>query len=598
MLRWHPGLLGLVLLGAGTVLSAETPREAPRLLRPAEHGVGTRVPDVAATDLAGKTWRLADLSKHKALVVALTSTSCPLSKKYAPALARLEQTYRDRGVAFLFVNPIATDTAADIKAALAAHGFAGPYFHDVKGTLARTIGATSTTDVLVLDAARTVVYHGAVDDQYGLGYAREAPRRRYLVDALEAVLAGKTPEVQATAAPGCVLDLRDAKAPAVATTYHNRISRIVQSRCLECHRKDGAAPFALETQEDLAAHKGMIRKVIERGSMPPWFAAAPAKGETSPWSNDRSLSVGEKADMLGWLAAGLPTGDKADAPLPRTFPKDWQIGAPDAIVQIPQPITVKAEGTMPYQTVQVKTTFTEDKWVQAMEIQPTAREVVHHVLVFALPPGNLLERLAQARDEGRRGFFAAYVPGTNTLIYPEGFAKRLQAGSTLVFQIHYTPNGTETKDQTRLGLVFARKPPEHEVQVTGLSNRGLKVPPGADNHPETATLKVPADVRVLAFLPHMHLRGKAFRYDLELPDGGKRTLLDVPHYDFNWQLVYRYAEPVPVPRGSTVKITGWFDNSKNNPANPDPTRTVRWGPQTFDEMLLGYVEYYTPTARR
>ncbi len=566
-------------------------RLLPRLLKPAEHGVGRLVPDLTMTDITGKALRLSDFAKHKALVIALTSTTCPLSKKYAPSLARLEKTYRGKEVAFLLVNPVATDKREAIQAAIASSGLTAPYVHDDKGTVARALGTAATTDVFVLDTARTVVYHGAVDDQYGLGYALETPRHTYLVDALDALLAGREPTIQATETPGCLLEFGEARAPAAAPTYHNRISRILQNNCVECHRDGGVAPFSLDNLDDVKAHKGTIARVIERGIMPPWFAAPPAKGEHTPWANDRSLASADKTDLLAWLAKGTPAGDRADAPRPRVFPKGWQIGEPDKVFQISHPIDVKAEGTMPYQIATVATDLAEDKWVQAVEVQPTAREVVHHILVFAVNRGEGARQRLRG-EGGREGFFAIYVPGNSALIYPEGFAKRLPKGATLAFQIHYTPNGAATKDQTRIGVIFAKKPPEHEVHVAGVSNHRISIPPGASNHAETAKLVVPADVRLLAFLPHMHLRGKDFRYEAELPGGKKSLLLDVPRYDFNWQLCYRFAEPVDVPRGSTLKVTAHYDNSKDNPANPDPTRTVYWGKQTTDEMLLGYVEYY------
>jgi peroxiredoxin/mono/diheme cytochrome c family protein len=348
----------------------DTPHEGPRPLKASEHGVGTLAPNVAFTDLDGKQWRLSDFKKHKALVVAMTSTSCPLSKKYAPALARLEKKYREKDVAFLFVNAVSSDKKEEMRAAVKTHGFAGPYVPDATGSVAKALGALVTTDVLVLDSARTLIYHGAFDDQYGLAYSFDAPRRRYLEEALESVLAGRVPAVAATTAPGCALDLSQAKtpAPAAPVTYHNRISRIVQNNCTECHHNGGVAPFALETHEDVVGHAGMIRKQVERGAMPPWFAAPAPAGDHTQWANERSLSARDKKDLLAWLDQGRPIGDPADAPLPREYPAEWEIGQPDAIVQIPTPISVKAEGTMAYQNVNVTTTFTEDKWVRAIEV--------------------------------------------------------------------------------------------------------------------------------------------------------------------------------------------------------------------------------------
>ena len=557
---------------------ADPVRQGPRVLRPSEAGVGKFVPDVAFTDLAGKAGKLSDFKAAKLTVVAFTNTTCPVSKKFAPSLARVEKDYSAKGVAFLFVNPTATDKPDGTP-------FAGRYVHDADGKLTAALAATATTEVFVLDAARTVLYRGAIDDQYGIGYALDAPREKYLAAALDEALAGKPPVVAATEAPGCSLEPDASKAPAVALTYHARVERIVQANCVECHRAGGVAPFALETYADVVDHKGMIKKVVDKATMPPWFAAAPEKGKHSPFANDRSLTEADKKDLLAWMAGDLKKGDPADAPLPRKYDSGWLIGKPDKVYELPKPVTIKAEGIMPYQNVSIDTDYPEDKWVQALEVQPTAREVVHHVLIFALPKGT-----ARIGSESM-GFFAAYVPGNNTLVYPEGYAKKLPKGSTLRFQIHYTPNGKATTDQTRLGLVFAKEAPRHEVHNVGLANVMFEIPPGADNHRVTARLPVPIDAHILAFFPHAHLRGKAAQYELKSPDGKTAKLLEVPHYDFNWQLQYRFAEPFPVSRGSMLSYVAWYDNSDKNPANPDPKKTVYWGQQTFDEMHLGYVEY-------
>lgn len=557
---------------------SDSVRQGPRVIRGAEAGVGRMIPDVAFTDLAGKAGKLSDLSNSKLTVVAFTNTTCPISKKYTPSLARIEKDYAPKGVAFLFVNPTATDKPD-------ASAFAGRYAHDVSGTLTAAFGATATTEVIVLDPARTVMYRGAIDDQYGLGYALDAPRTKYLISVLDTALAGKHPVITATEAPGCSLEPDTSKAPPVALTYHARIERIVQTHCLECHHKGGVAPFSLETHEDVKAHKAMIRKVVDRGTMPPWLAASRDDSRPSPFSNDCSLTPGDKKDLLAWLAGDMKKGDPADAPRPRTYETGWLIGKPDAIFQLPKPVPVQAEGIMDYHIERIETDFPEDRWVRAVEVQPTARDVVHHVLIFALPKG-------AARMGGEaNGFFAAYVPGNNHLIYPEGYAKRLPKGFTLLFQIHYTPNGTATTDQTRLGVAFAPEAPKHEIHSVGIFNSAFEIPPGADNHRITSRIPVPFNARVLALFPHAHLRGKAAKYELTAPDGKVETLLDVPHYDFNWQLQYRFAEPVLAPRGSTLTYTAWYDNSSKNPANPNPTKAVRWGKQTSDEMHLGYLEY-------
>ena len=577
--------IACLLLLAGAAAAGD--REAPRAVPPQSAGVGRLVPDLTATAVGGKPVSLAALAKSsKAVAVAVTSTSCPLSRKYLATLAKLEAEFGPQGVAFVYVNPVATDDTTAIAKAVAAHGLKGAYVADTAGAFAAGLGTTSTGDFFVLDAKRTLIYRGAIDDQYGVGFALDAPRTRYAHAALTQLLAGQPVAIPATTAPGCVLDLTPpVETSFAAVTYHDRVSRVVAANCVECHRAGGVGPFPLDTLADLAAHKAMVRKVVEAGTMPPWHAA-PSPGK---WANDRTLTVADKADLLAWLKNGLPPGDPADAPLPRAFAEGWAIGTPDKILQLPKPIAVKATGTMPYQTVTVETGLTAEAWVQAVEVRPTDATVVHHVLVFA--DG------AKGRLGERDGYFAAYVPGNTHQTFPPGFAKKLPAGAKLRFQIHYTPAGTATTDQLRIGLKFAAGPPAREVKAAGLANHAIAIPPHAADHQEVASIRVPADAVVLAFLPHLHVRGKSCRYELVAPDGTATTMLEVPHYDFNWQLRYELAEPLKVPRGSTLRFTARYDNSKGNPANPDPAAAVRWGPQTSDEMLLGYLDYYLVAAK-
>ena len=595
---------GLTQGGAAQEVPKPEPAKwAPKVLEPSEHGVGQRAVVDRVRSIAGAEVGLP--GDVKFVVFALLSPSCPLSAKFTPTLVEFAKAGPE-GVRWVIVDPVATDSDESLRALAERFGASATVVRDAEGRLARTLGATTTTDVIVTDAAFTVRFHGAVDDQHGVGYSLEKPRRRFLAEALRALVRGEPPLVAATDAPGCELELGDAPAAATEVTYHERVERIVQQRCLECHRDGGVAPFSLATYADVVAHAGMIRRVVENRSMPPWFATPPerAPGEpaTTPWANDRALGDSERADLLAWLANGKPEGDPATAPLPRTFAGEWNIPQPDRVFAFAEPVAVKASGTMPYQNVVVETGLEQDRWVRAIEVRPGSAGVVHHVLVHLIDPE--LEAASEGRrkrrgddgiaEEERLGFWAAYVPGQGSLVYPDGYAKLLPKGAKLRFQMHYTPNGTETTDVTRIGVVFASEPPRHEVRTIGIVNPRLRIPPGAANHEETASIPVPLDAVVLGFVPHMHVRGKACRYERIGRDGAATTLLDVPRYDFNWQMFYRLAEPLLVHAGESLRFTAWYDNSADNPANPDPTVTVRWGPQTFDEMHLGYVEYYLP----
>jgi hypothetical protein len=283
-------------------------------------------------------------------------------------------------------------------------------------------------------------------------------------------------------------------------------------------------------------------------------------------------------------------GEPADAPLKRLYPAEWSVGSPDLIVPLSRAYDVKADGFMPYQFDVVETELTEDKWVRSYEILPSERDVVHHVIVKVHPRGEA------ARDTGEAegGFWAAYVPGNGSREYPAGFARKLPAGAKISFQIHYTPSGKPKKERLRMGLVFAKEPPLYEVRTAAVANPKIAIPPGAPDHLETRLQPVPFDMPVLGFLAHMHVRGKAFKFELLHAGGATETLLDIPRYDFNWQLRYELKRPKVLPRGSTVKISAVYDNSPANKANPDPSKLVKWGSQTVEEMMIGYLEYFVP----
>lgn len=573
-------------------------RQGPQPLQANQHGVGRLVPDITFKDLSGKSHQLSSLRGQRAVVFAMTSTSCPLSKKYLPSIAGLAEQYAQRKIQWVVVNPIPVDRPEDMRRAAESLGSQVIYVQDAEGLLAKALGALTTTDVIVVDRARTVLFHGAVDDQYGFGYAIDQPRRKYLADALDAILENKQPSIAATESPGCALDLGDEGAAHVDITYHNRISRIVQANCVECHRDGGVGPFSLVTYDDVAGHAAMIKQVLELGTMPPWFAAPavdPKGGKApSPWANDRSMAEADRADLVAWIDGGKEMGNRRDEAQPHRFTADWSIGKPDAVFEFPEAVPVKATGMMPYQNVVIETNVDSDKWIQAIEVQPGDRSVVHHMLIYLLAPDRTTLTTKEEMQDDQNGFWGIYVPGNSTLIYPEGFAKLLPKGVKLRCQVHYAPSGTATTDRSRIGVVYAKQPPQHEVRVIGVSNPKIAIPPGAENHREDGTLKLPVDIEILSLLPHMHLRSKACRYRVVTSTGETRTLLDIPRYDFEWQLLYRYREPQKVARGETLKFTGWYDNSKNNPANPDPTATVRWGKQIEDEMHLGYVEYFIP----
>jgi mono/diheme cytochrome c family protein len=412
---------------------------------------------------------------------------------------------------------------------------------------------------------------------------RAAPEQRDLGSAIADLLAGRPVARPTVPAVGCRIGRTPATPSAGAVTYARDVSRIVQNRCGECHRAGGAAPFSLASYEQVRNQSAMIREVVALGRMPPWFAD-PAHGS---FRNDARLTATEKQSLLAWIDDGCPQGNPAELPAPRVFRDGWRIPTPDLVVQIAaKPFAVPAQGALPYQYFTVDSGLTEDRFVQAVEVQPGNRSVVHHALVSILAPG------ADPSERDHVGALLDYAPGMPPTQLPEGYAIRVPAGAKFVFQMHYTPNGSPQTDLTRLGLVFADpRSVQHRVKGGAIANPTLEIPPGAANHRVVAEQLLDHDVLLMSLSPHIHLRGKSFRIEAIDPDGRREILLDVPHYDFNWQLRYDLTQPKRLARGTRLVCIAHYDNSAANPSNPDPTRLVRRGEQTWEEMLIGFWSY-------
>lgn len=599
-----------VLLSAGVVRGDETPPEA---LSPTRL-VGQRMSNFTLPDaISGKSVKLYGFRGQRAVVLAFLGTDCPLGNLYAPRLVELSHQYKERGVTFLGINANAHDTIEQIQANAKEFGIDFPVLKDEGNVVADTLIVERTCEVVVMDGLATIRYRGAIDDQYGIGTRKPEAVHHYLRDALEEIVTGGRVEVKGTAVVGCLLDRVEPKAPKLAAsdasrvrpappeivkaleeadakvghigpvTYASDVAPIVQNKCQNCHRAGEVAPFSLLTYDDVRKHSAMIREVVDERRMPPWHADP----RYSHFQNDRSLSARERATLLAWVDQGLPLGDVARIPPPRTFPEGWTIGTPDLVIEAPETYTVPAQGTVEYVHVRVPTTFKEDVWVQAAEARPGDRSVVHHIIVYVLEGGVF----RPGRIDRADAHLCGYAPGDMPSVYPEGSAKKIPAGSSLLFEIHYTPIGSIRKDRSKVGLIFAKSPVKHRAHTLGIAQPKFEIPPGDDDHAVRSSFTFPTDAHLLSFMPHMHLRGKDFRYEATYPDGRKEVLLSVPAYDFGWQSYYTLAEPLAMPKGTRIDCLAHFDNSEANPYNPDPAKSVRWGQQTWEEMMIGYIDY-------
>jgi len=382
-------------------------------------------------------------------------------------------------------------------------------------------------------------------------------------------------------------------------TYTKDVAPILFRNCTGCHRPGEIGPMPLLTYDDVRPRAKAIRDKVSEGAMPPWHADMPH----GTFLNERGLTDAEKATLFRWVANGAPQGDPKDMPSAPEYPQGWSIGKPDAVFEMAEDYKVPAEGVIAYEHFYIPTNFTEPKWIQAIEVRPGSRNVVHHVLVFykakpdlprtpvlrlnpeisKLPP-SIKGSHAAIEDQVPARLLATYAPGTNPQVFPPGTAMRLEPGGVLELQMHYTAAGQDETDRTKVGFIFSKDPSPREVRASHFYNATLNLPAGAADVAVTSDLEFLQDATVWGLFPHTHVRGKRWEYVLQLPDGTKKTILSVPRYDFNWQTYYLFKEPLEVPRGSKILSTAWYDNSAANKSNPDPTVTVKWGDQTWEEM--------------
>ena len=529
---------------------------------------GAVVDNFELLDQHGAAHELHYLSDMKAVALLSHRNGCAAQQEAAQAFDAARRAYGEQGVEFLLIDS-AADARTEVEREAAALGIEAPVLLDDAQIIGTSLGLERTGEALLV---RT--------DGWTLAW-RGAPAQ--LGAAINAVLVGEAPPASKSGGAGCALD---APPPSRQISYAEDVAPILLNNCVTCHRAGGIGPWAMTDYNMVHGFSPMIREVIRTKRMPPWHAD-PAHGS---FANDRSLGASEVQTLVRWIEAGSPRGAGPDplAEQDRVWP-EWGLGEPDLVIDIPA-YDVPASGVVDYQYLRAKNPLQHDVWVRATEIQPGDRQALHHVITrFTVPaPG---EANTQGFGRGRSGGLGGYVPGSVVSEYPAGTGTLLPAGANIVFQMHYTPYGKATTDRSRLGLYLHDEPPEHQLRSTALVNTKIKIPPHAKAHSDSQSYTWDRPVLVYNMLPHAHYRGKASNFVAHYPDGSSETLLSVPAYDFNWQTSYRLTEPKRLPAGTKVVHTTTWDNSAQNPANPDPNREVPWGRQSWDEMLFGAISF-------
>ncbi len=558
---------GVLSLGSASPLSAANARS---------------VPDFSLLDLFGKDHELYR-AKGRAVVLFFTGVGCPIARKSAEKLQELASQFGSEGVSFWIVDSYPEDSTKDIQKEMMELGLIRfTVLKDSRQTVALAFGVERTAEVVVISLPdHKRIYQGAIDDQLTEGAERPEPQNRYLAAALKSHLAGQPVETATTKARGCRLSFAASAETAQAPDYSTDVAPILRTQCAGCHRDGGIGPWAMDSHGRVKNYARMIEEVILTRRMPP-FDPNPDFGV---FKNGHRLSREESQTLMRWIDAGAPRGDGPD-PLTEPLPPlvDWSLGKPDLVLRLPEVQQIPATGVLEYRKIPMPTPTTNEFWLAGVDIRPGNRKVVHHVILYAQWPG------CPDDGSGNGVFIYGWAPGAQGSLYPDGVGKRVPAGATFMAEVHYTTCGSPQTDQSEIALYLRSGPQDRAAETRQVSDHKIDVAPGDPDARRHAVYAFRNPATIYSLSPHMHFRGKAMKYELLLPSGKRETLLDVPRYDFRWQHTYLLKEPRKVPAGSWLLMSGAFDNSADNPNNPDPKKEVTFGLQSWDEMFMGFFD--------
>ena len=549
--------------------------------------VGMRVDDFQLLDHMGVAHRLFYYSDAPAIVVMTQGNGCPIVRNAVPAYRQVRDNYQEQGVKFFLLNSNLQDNKTTIAKEVADFGFDIPVLVDENQLVGESLNVTRTAEVFVIDPkSRKVVYHGPVDDRLTYQNQKAKAEFSYLSDALDAVIAGETVKISQVDAPGCIVNFpeRDNKERHTNISYHDTIAPILEERCVECHQIGGIGPWAMTSYDMIKGFSPMIREVIRTDRMPPWHSDP----NIGSFLHDRSLTSNEIKTLVHWIEAGSPRGEGYD-PLadPRESLPDWPLGVPDLILTVPS-FDVPATGVVDYQRPYVVNPLEEGKWLRASTVKVGSRESVHHVLTGYLKE---IPKSGQSNEVRWGASVGGYAVGAESMIAREGLGTYIPAGGAIGLQMHYTPFGREVTDTTQIGLYFYDKRPPRMLRNSVIMDFSIEIPPEKANHAETAYLEFPKDAELFYAFPHAHYRGQSSTLAIRYPDGREEMILSLPKYDFNWQRAYEFKDPIKVPAGAKLIARYTYDNSTQNAANPDPSKKIVWGDQSFEEMLYTAISY-------
>ena len=553
-----------------------------------------RIGDFALIDHQGAFHWLSRNEGEKAVVLFIQGNGCPMTRLAVPTLKAIREKFASQGVQFWMLNANVQDDPASIRKEATEYAIDFPILMDEAQLVAESLGVVRTCEVFVINPkTKELVYRGPMDDRLDYEVQKQAAQHHYLEDALTALLTGDAPR-KATGkatknAPGevrgCLVSFpRRTADKKRQISYTKEIVPILKSRCVTCHREGDIAPWAMTSHAMVQGWGSMMRETVLNKRMPP----GQIDNEIGQWLDVHHITVKEQATLVHWIDAGSPMDGDLD-PLPQIAGRDrpvWRLGEPDLIVEIP-PQEVPATGVLDYRYVTIPFNLDSVKWVRAYEFHVDNPQVVHHITTSTIRLGK--DKEGNPNADSRTGF-AGFAPGKPLWVYHDDVGYRLAPGMALRASLHYTPNGKAVTDRSRIGFYFRDSVPAREIRRWAPLNARFVIPPHVADHPVRAERTVKKDSHIYNLQPHMHFRGKRMLYTAVFPDGREQKLLNVPNYNFNWQMIYTPKKPIFVPAGTKIVCEGAFDNSKANPANPAPDKEVRWGPQSWDEMFIGHLQ--------
>ncbi len=572
---------------------------------------GPTVEDFALLDQNGKFQELYYYSDRKAVVIIVQGNGCPILRQSAGYIKQLQEKYETLGVTFLMINVNPQDDRAAIVQEARDYNLNFPILKDDAAIIAQTLLLHRSAEVVLINPSDwRIVYRGAINDQFGYETQKSQPSHHYLRDAIEDLLTGRKIRLAYAPAQGCLMTSNQASKE---ITYTKDVAPILQQHCVVCHSPDGVAPWSMNGYEKIKGWGPMIREVIRTRRMPPWHADR----EYGHWQDDISLTAEEQNTLVRWVEKGFVRGEGED-PLVNVMPKrqsQWALGEPDIIVELKEEQNIVTVGLDWFIDIDADKMIENDSWIRAIEIKPSNPRVVHHAnLIVGNPTHSVPDESAAASmtaAEKEKWYqlsgmslekgevVAGYSPGNGLLIFPQDTGIFIPKNSKLIFRMHYIPTGKQEKDRTQAGLYLYAQRPTHVCSVETINNRSIKIPPGQKDYYVTGFYTFNEEVTLIAIQPHMHYRGKSMRFIAEYPDGKKEILLSVPNYKFRWQRRYAFQKPLHLLAGTRIVAEGFYDNSSENPENPDPAQNVVYGPRSNQEMFTGilfYIKSQPPSA--